>query len=101
MEIYIYLEATILIKYLKIVNIYVGRFKYVKKKKKKNSFVTFKIRKETNMILNAALFWEKHKCPKRRRFGTSLIELYLQKRKWQFFFLIRENRVFNRPHLRA
>ena len=56
MEIYIYLEATILIKYFKIVNIYVGRFKYVKKK---NSFVTFKIRKETNMILNAASFWKK------------------------------------------
>jgi hypothetical protein len=33
MEIYIYLEATILIKYFKIVNIYVGRFKNVKKKK--------------------------------------------------------------------
>ena len=31
----IYSEATILIKYFKIVNIYVGRFKYVKKKKKK------------------------------------------------------------------
>jgi hypothetical protein len=35
MEIYIYSEATILIKYFKIVNIYVGRFKNVKKKKKK------------------------------------------------------------------
>jgi hypothetical protein len=37
MEIYIYLEATILIKYFKIVNIYVGRFKNVKKKKKKKT----------------------------------------------------------------
>ena len=69
----IYSEATILIKYFKIVNIYVGRFKYVKKKKNKNSFVTFKIRKETNKILNAVLFWEKHKCPKRRRFGNCLV----------------------------
>ena len=72
MQIYIYLEATILIKYFKIVNIYVGWFKNVKKKKKK-FFVTFKIRKETNMILNAASFWEKHKYPKRHRFGTCLV----------------------------
>jgi hypothetical protein len=68
----IYAEATILIKYFKIINLYVGRFKYVEKKKKK-SFVTFKIRKETNMILKAVLFWEKYKCTKRRRFENCLV----------------------------
>ena len=101
MEIYIYLEATILIKYFKIVNIYVGWFNNVKKKKKKNSFVTFKIRKEMNMILNAVSFWEKHKCPNDVVLGPDLYNYIYKKENGNFFFLIRENRVFNRPHLRA
>ena len=95
MEIYIYSKATILVKYFKIVNIDVGRFKYVKKKK--NSFVTFKIRKE----IKCGVVLGKSQMHKTTSFWDLPCIIIFTKKKMAFFFLVRENRVFNRPHLRA